>query len=126
MILYAPAEAPTDIIQMPDPQLANEEGQRISMDLKTTRNGSLHTYIEKTSDRVLNYTFEGVGRGKIVELQEFFKIHAGNNIRLEDHRGTLWLVKLQSETLDATMDKRAAPILESGSFNLSFIGRQYA
>ena len=126
MILYAPADAPIDAIEMPDPSLSNEEGRRVSMDLFVARDGTQHTYIHKTNDTILNYDFTGVGRGKIVELQQFLKKHAGNEMRLEDHRGDLWRVSLRETELLATMNRRADPVLEDGSFSLSFQGQSYA
>lgn len=125
MILYAPADAPVDILYMPDPVLGNERGQALGMSLKTARDGTQYTHVKRTGLKTLTYSFENVGRGKIVEVQEFLKRNNGNYIRVEDHRGDLWRVLAQEEEHTFSMDKKASPVLEAGSFELTFIGEAY-
>lgn len=124
MILYAPGLAPVCSILLPDPALENSRGQAISVNLRTSRDGTQYTYIRKGTEKTLSYTFENVGRGKIVELQEFIKTYQGSQFRFEDHRQVVWLAFLTPETIESVMENRAAPILETGSVTLEFTGRQ--
>jgi hypothetical protein len=124
MILYAPAQAPVCSILMPDPELANSRGQAISSNLRTSRNGTQYTYVRKGLNKTLTYTFENMGRGKLVELQEFIKTYQGSPFRIEDHHGVMWSAFLTPETVETVMDQRAFPVLESGSITLEFTGQQ--
>ena len=126
MILYAPGLAPVASILLPDPVLANSRGQVISTNLRTSRDGTQYTYNRKNTDKVLNYDFEGVGRGKLVELQEFLKTYQGTQFRIQDHRNVMWLAYLTPESFNTVMSARAFPILETGTVSLSFVGAQYA
>jgi len=124
MILSAPGLAPTCAILLPDPALSNTRGQVISSNLRMSRDGTQYTYVRKGTDKTLSYTFEGVGRGKLVELQEFIKANQGNVFRIQDHHNVVWLAYLTPETIETVMEKRAAPILETGSVTLEFTGTQ--
>lgn len=122
MILAAPALAPTDVILLPDPIKSNEQGQKIAMSLKLTRNGDQHTHVKRTESKTLNYTFQQVGRGKVVELQEFLKLHSSAQIRITDHRDQTWTATLLDSSLSAAIQTKATPVLEACDFTLSFVG----
>jgi hypothetical protein len=124
MILYAPGNAPVASILLPDPDLGNSRGQQLKMTLRTSRNGNQYTYNRKNTDKVLTYTFEGIARGKVVELQEFVKLYQGGSFRITDHHDVNWLAFMTEATLDSVMSRRASPVLEDGSLTLTFTGRQ--
>ena len=124
MILYAPANAPTCSILMPDPILTNTRGQVIDVNLRTSRDGTQYTYVRKGTEKTLSYTFENMGRGKLVELQEFIKTFQGSKFRIEDHHQVFWIATLTPETIQTVMDRRAFPVLESGNVTLEFTGSQ--
>jgi len=109
---------------MPNPQLANTRGQIVQTNLRTSRDGTQYTYNRKGLEKTLSYTFEGVGRGKLVELQEFIKTYQGFQFRIEDHHQVLWLVYITPDTFQTVMDRRGSPVLESGSITLEFTGSQ--
>lgn len=109
-------------VVMPNPDFGNAEGRDLSLDAQKSMDGTLYSYVQSSGRRTFSYTWSDLGRGKIVEVQEFFKLFAGVAIQLIDHRGTSWLVIFKDATIDASVDSRSAGSRrESGSITLDFL-----
>lgn len=126
MILEAPYSAPVTTMILPSPELEDEEGQDLVVNFKLSINGTRATYVKSSDRRTLNYTWQSLGRGKIVEIEEFFKIYVGGFVKLTDFRGDQWKVIFSENPISASMDKRSfnsgGGRKESGSVTLEFLG----
>lgn len=124
--LQAPYGTPVVTTLLPNPQSSDSEAVDHQVNFRRAMNGTRYSYVKSSEVRRLNYSFESVGRGKLIELQEFFKAHAADEIRLVDHRGDVWRVRFVPSELSLTTDSHtpfAGGIrYESGSFSLEFVG----
>lgn len=109
-------------VVMPNPDPEDTEGRDLSLDIQTSMNGTLYSYVQSSTRKAFSFTWSDLGRGKIVEVQEFFKLFAGEVIQLIDHRETSWNVIFKDATVDAAIDKRSAGSRrEAGSITLDFL-----
>lgn len=124
--LHAPFAGPTAILLLTNPELENEEAVEQLVNHQLAMDGSNYTYVKSGSDRKLTLTFENQGRGKLVEVQEFYKLYAGERMRFIDWRGDQWNVAIETSPLDFTTNGRAAPAgssrMEQGAFDLVLVG----
>lgn len=129
-ILQAPFPGPVTVLLLPDPELGDEEGKDISVEFKQSMNGTLYTYVKISSRKRMTFNWSKIGRGKLIEVQEFFKNYAGEHALFTDFRGDIWDVIFNTNPVDITMDTRSAPAggtrFESGSLTLEFLGAQIA
>lgn len=113
-------------MQMPNPDHGNTKGQDLAVDFKKSIDNTRYTYVKSSSRKRLTFTWEVLGRGKLVEVQEFYKNYAGDNIRLTDFRDNSWDVIFAEDAIDITMDRRTGNVggarYESGSLTLEFLG----
>ena len=125
-----PAVGPITTLILPNPELDNTEGQDLSLQLRHAIDGTRSTYVKSSARRTLSFAWSNLGRGKIVEVQEFFKLYAGDHVLLEDFRGDIWDVFFAEDPLSMATEKRSAnfggPRTESGSLALEFTGVQIA
>ena len=121
-----PAVGPITALILPNPELENTEGQDLSLQLRRAIDGTRSTYVKSSDRKSLSFTWESLGRGKLIEVQEFFKLYVGDHILLEDFRGDIWDVIFAEDPISTTTSKRSAnfggPRAESGSLTLEFLG----
>jgi hypothetical protein len=87
--------------------------------------GTHYSYIRTSDDQILEYSYEELGRGKLLELIEFHKVYATSVIRLTNWHGEIWRVKFIEDDLDVATEQRANPcgdIPEKGPVTLRFVG----
>ncbi len=126
MILEAPFAGPITVMIVPNPEPENTEGRDISVELKLSIDGTRSSYVKSSERRTLIFTWRGLGRGKLVEIEEFFKLYVGDHIRLTDFRGDQWDVIFGENPIDVSINTRSvnagAARKESGSVTLEFLG----
>lgn len=126
--LAAPFNAPTTISLLPNPQLGDEEALDTELVYDESVSGNPHTYVQRSGNRKLTYEFANIGRGKMLEIQEFIHAYGGEQIRLTDHKGGIWRVVLATTNVGFITDKKTlssgGPRSEAGSFRLEFIGER--
>ncbi len=128
VVLEAPFPGSVTALLLPNPLLGDLEGRDQTLQFRRSIDGTRYTYI-KTSDRKrLTFTWEVLGRGKLVEVQEFYKNYTSERILLTDFRGDIWDVIFSENPITITMDTRSANAggirFESGSLTLEFLGAQ--
>lgn len=128
MTFEAPFDAPVTVTILPNPNLENEEGQDLSLQFKLAIDGTRSTYVKSSARKNMSFTWSSIGRGKLVEVEEFYKLYAGDSIRLTDFRGDQWNVIFRENPIDVTIDRRSfnsgGGRKESGSLTLNFLGVQ--
>lgn len=128
MIFEAPFFTPVTVTILPNPELENTEGQDISVQLKRAIDGTRSSYVKSSDRKTLNFVWQNLGRGKLVELQEFFKLYVGEQVRLTDFRGDQWNVIFSENPIDVSVNTRSVNAggarKESGSISLELLGVQ--
>ncbi len=124
--IRAPFTGPTAIMLLPNPILNNEEAVEQSVNHRLAMDGTNYTYVKTGPDRKLTLSFENQGRGKMVEVQEFYRLFAGQRMRFIDWRGDEWNVVFDAAPIDFSTGSRGAPgggsRQEQGSFELVLVG----
>ena len=123
-----PAVGPVTVLQLPNPDLGNTEGQDLSVNFKRSMDGARHTTVKSSDRKSLSFTWDKLGYGKLVEVQEFFKLYAGDHMLLTDFRDDIWDVIFNENPISMTVNTRSlnagGPRSESGSLTLEFLGAQ--
>ncbi len=123
-----PAVGPITTLQLPNPEHGNTEGSDLSVNFKRSMNGARHTTVKSSDRKTLNFSWNVLGYGKLVEVQEFFKLYAGDHMLLTDFRGDIWDVIIVDNPVNVTVNTRSfnagGPRKESGSLTLEFLGVQ--
>jgi len=126
--LRAPFAGPTTVLLLPNPILENEEAVEQAVNHRLAMDGTNYTYVKTSVNRRLTLTFENQGRGKLVEVQEFYKAFVGERMRLKDWRNDEWNVVFEEAPLDFTTEGRAGinggsgVRNEQGAFELILVG----
>lgn len=111
---------------LPNPELDNSEGRDISVDFRRSMNNTGYSYVKSSDRKRISFQWEDLGRGKIVEVQEFFKLYAGSHILLTDFRGDQWDVIFADNPVVTEVTKRSdnsgGARKESGTLSLEFLG----
>jgi len=117
------------VVEMPNPSLNNEEALESQVNYRPAMDGTDFSYVKRSIDSRLTLTFENIGRGKIVELEEFYKLSAGERITFTDWRDAIWDVVFEEGPLDTSAEGRSANSgggrFEQGTFKLILIGRRF-
>ena len=125
IVLEAPYSAPVTASLLPNPILQDDEGLDVNVNLRQSMDGTPYTYVKSSLRSVITYTFENIGRGKLLELQEFVRLYAGVDIKITDYNGDVWKATIESP-VEFSTDVRSAPAgsirREAGSFTLTFTG----
>ena len=125
-----PAVGPITSLILPNPDFGNTESQDISVDFKLSMNGTRYTYVKSSDRKLLTFTWSNLGRGKLIELQEFYKLYAGDHILLTDYREEIWDAIFNTSPLDFSIDTKSSnfggPRPESGTITLEFLGVKIA
>jgi len=122
---------------LPNPRFADEESIDATTSLRRAMDNTVYTYNKRpdTLEKVVTFTFAGVGRGKMLEVIEFIELYTGGFIRLIDHKTPprVWKAILETNPADFTTASRSFPCGggkikpsvsrdEVGDFTLRFIG----
>ncbi len=130
MQFEAPYAAPDTVVLLPNPVFGDSRALDVDLKHYQTLNGTRYTYIKTSANRRLTYTWEVLGRGKMLELEEFFQAYAGEFIKIIDHNSKVWkasIVEGASQFTTTQLSRNAGgPRTESGSITLEFIGCQKA
>ena len=114
---------------LPNPDLNNSEAVRDQATIRQSMNGTFYSYVKKTNLRELNFTWSHVGRGKMVEVQQFLKAFAGEKIMLTDPYDEKFKCVFTSDALTFTTASRSfnggAARKESGSMSLTLLGEPF-
>ena len=123
MTLLAPDGSQT---LLPNPDFDNSEAVRDEVEIRQSLDATFYTYIKATDLRELQFTFSTMGRGKIVELQQFFAAFGGEKITFTDLYGETFRCIINGNPLSFTTDNRSfnggGGRKESGSVTLTLIG----
>lgn len=126
--LVAPEPEYNNVLILPSPVLGNTEALGFEVDYKESMDGTTRTYVRNSRTRIYIFDFENIGRGKMLEAQEFLRLFVGEIMILD------WGAKPEVNgrvilNQDATVfsnDKLTinggGPRTESGNFTLAFIG----
>lgn len=116
------------VMVLPNPSLENEEGAELIVNHRVAMDGTDYTYVKSGSDFRLVLTFENIGRGKLVEAEEFYRASVGEKINFLDHRGNSWVVVFDDAPLDFITDGKSGlsggERQEQGSFQLVLVGNK--
>lgn len=119
-------DTPTVVTLIPSPVVEDTQGLEDQINFGQSMDGTRYTYVKSTNDKRLSYTFQNIGRGKILEIQEFFRTFRGEFIRLINFRGETWKVFVDADSINFQTDKRSVNSggsrKEAGSFTLEFVG----
>lgn len=125
-----PAVGPITTLLMPNPELENTEGQDLSLQLRRAIDGTRSTYVKSSDRKSLSFTWNDLGRGKLVEVEEFYKLYAGDHVLLTDFRDDVWDLIFNENPISVQMTSRSAnfggPRQESGSLTLELLGVKIA
>lgn len=125
MVLEGPFPGIQTVLLLPNPVLDNSKSLDVAINYTQSISGSRYTYVKTSGRKRLSFTWEVLGRGKLVELQEFYKAYAGQHVRLTDFRDNTWDVILEDEpsiTIDVRSANAGATRRESGSVTLELNG----
>jgi hypothetical protein len=129
VIIEAPYPATVTGLILPNPELDNTESRNISVNHELAMDGTRYTYVKTSARKLLSYTWESIGRGKLVEVQEFYKLYAGERIKVTDFKGNVWDALFQNAPTITTTKlsvNAGAARKESGALTLEFLGAQIA
>jgi len=129
MIIEGPYPGIAQALLLPNPIHGNTEGRDHSVSFRKSINGTRYTYVKSSDRKRLVFTWETLGRGKLVEIQEFYKLYAGNNVKVTDFRGDIWDAIFAEEPELSTESRSVnagAARKESGTITLEFLGVQIA
>jgi len=121
VILQAPIPGVGAGVVLPAPELADKENSLSQMAVKRTMNGATYTYVTRSTNRLLSYTFD-LAREKGLELQAFLTEFNGDLMRLQNWKGEIWEVHLMTNPVNFTQNRRHAPDGPNVGVNLQFEG----
>ena len=133
-----PPQAVSNVLALPDPVIGDTQSLQVTVDYKESIDGTERTYVrgtgfifespDRTSDNILHiYEFSNVGRGKMLEAQDFLRLFAAFPMRLDwlahpEQNGNVFLNQEATVfTHDGLSQFSGGPREESGSFTLAFI-----
>ena len=86
-------QVPDAITILPNPDLQDTEGGRLSLVIHRTLDGTRRVHGKRSNRRVLAYTFQ-LTRAKALELEAFIDAYYADWINVTNHLGEVWRVKL--------------------------------
>src|ERR1700741_1958198 len=86
-------QGPTTLTVLPNPQLDDTEGGRISIVVHRGGDGTIYSYGRRSQRRVLAYNFQ-LTRAKTLELEAFLRQNYANWLMVTNHLGEVWRVKV--------------------------------
>lgn len=127
MFVEGPFPGIEQALVLPNPLHGNDEGFDQSVQFRKSINGTRYTYVKSSDRKTLVFSWDFLGRGKLVEIQEFYKLYAGNHVKLTDFRGDVWdaiFAEDPSLSVEVRTVNSGAARKESGSITLEFLGVQ--
>ncbi len=103
--MQAPANSPETTSIFPNPELADVENSQKGLFLKRAMDGTKRTYVRRTPNRLLTYTFR-LQRAKMLELEEFVRAYHSQTILMLNHKGESWTVVFVSNPFEFGIDRR--------------------
>ena len=126
MRISAPYPAIVSITELPSPQFSDSRAIDASVNYRQALDATRYTYVKSSTGRKLLYEFTNMGRGKLAELQEFFKLYTGVRVLVEDHNSLKWSAIFDIDSITFSTVGRAANSggqrFEQGTVTLEFIG----
>jgi len=134
-----PPQPISNVLALPDPVIGDTQSLQVTVDYKESIDGTERTYVrgtgfifenpDRTSDNILyTYEFNNVGRGKMLEAQDFLRLFAGYPMQVHwlahpEHNGTNVFLNQEATvfTHDRLSQSSGGPRQESGSFTLAFV-----
>lgn len=104
VILRAPALSPETTSVLPNPELADVENSQKSLFIKRAMDGTKRTYVRKSPNRLLTYTFR-LQRPKLLELEAFIRAYHSQKILMTNHKGEVWNVFFTSNPFEFGIDR---------------------
>ncbi len=126
MTLEGPYIGTTSITLLPNPIFNDAEALDVELDYTESMNGTPYSYVKNPGTTKITLTFENIGRGKLLEIQEFLIAFIGKEVRLRNFRDEVWKVAITSDPHDFINKGRSGnsggPRFEQGNFTIVFIG----
>ena len=86
-IIQTPWPGPVSTHYLPNPQLGDSVGSTGTLEFKRSMNGTRYAYVKSRDQRKrLVYTF-ALTKDKALELQAFFSVYNGSQVKILDHIG---------------------------------------
>ncbi len=105
VIIKAPALSPETTTILPNPELADVENSQKSLFIKRAMDGTKRTYVRRSSNRLLTYTFR-LQRLKMLELEAFVRVYHNQEIWMTNHKGESWNVSFVSNPFEFGIDRK--------------------
>jgi len=121
VMLQAPYPQVAASVILPSAEHDDKENALGDMRIKRSMDGTRRTYVYRSDDRRLAYTFD-MTREKGLELQEFLELYNAEHIRLQNWKGEIWDVQLLTNPLEFTQNRRSDPDGANCAINLEFEG----
>jgi hypothetical protein len=120
------AGSPPVTTSLPNPDFGDTEGLNVQINYREAMDGTPYVYRKNAGSRTITMTWSNLGRGKLVELAEFFKAFIGQTIIINDHEGQAWTAIFDDTSLSINTSKLAQNNpegrAERGEVTLSFVG----
>jgi len=126
MRLSAPYPAVVTVTELPNPNFSDSRAIDASINYRQAVDATRFTYVKSSSSRRLVFEFTDMGRGKLAEVQEFFKLYTGVKILVEDHNNLKWEAIFDDDSISFSTQGRSINSgggrFEQGTVTLEFIG----
>lgn len=96
--IHAPYANTTTVSYLPDPEFDNTRALTSSVASKRALDGTRYTYVKSKPHKKLQFTFR-MTTEKNEEFKALLDAYAGQEIRLIDHHGQAWRVRVTSDEL---------------------------
>ena len=119
-------QAPLPLIQtttsLPNPKFGDSESPQHGLSTRQAMDGTIYTYVKKRPQHRLNYTFV-LSKEKALELRAFIIAYHRASIRVTNHKGEVWEVKIASNPAEfSTLSISSNPGGEEVEVTLEFLG----
>jgi len=121
VLLQAPYPQVAASVILPSAEFNDKENALGDMKIKRAMDGTRRTYVYRSNDRRLAYTFD-MTREKGLELQDFLETYNAEHLRLQNWKGEIWDVQLLTNPLEFTQNRRHDPNGANCAINLEFEG----
>jgi len=121
VMLQAPYPQVAASVILPAAEHDDKENALGDMKIKRAMDGTRRTYVYRSDDRRLAYTFD-MTREKGLELQAFLETYNAEHLRLQNWKGEIWDVQLLTNPLEFTQNRRSDPDGANCAINLEFEG----
>lgn len=124
----APYSGVVTTIYVPNPEFSDTKGLASSINFVEAMDGTLFATKITNEDHQITFSWSGVTKQKMVEIQEFVKAFIGVYIKLTDHRNRIWKLVILDIPAEFTVDNlRLNPTNslrnEVGSLSITMVGR---